>query len=91
MILKNARFIKNTALFIVCFLLAFWLSAYKMPLNALTQTIVGWSNSHLHGLITDTYESGSDPITFATLVAVLLVYSFILYAACRKLIAVFKR
>lgn len=91
MILKNAKFVKNTALFIVCFALAFWLSAYKMPLNSLTQAIVDWSYSHFHNLLTDTYESESDPVTFSTLLLVLLIYSLILYAAFKKLISVFKR
>jgi len=91
MILKNAKFVKNTALFIVCFALAFWLSSYKMPLNSLTQAIVDWSYSHFHGLMTDNYESESDPVTFSTLIVVLLIYSLILYAAFKRLIAIFKK
>lgn len=73
MAFKNFMPSKNTALFIVCFALAFWLSSYKMPLNSLTQAIVDWSYSHFRGLTTDTYESESNTVTFTALLLVLLV------------------
>lgn len=89
-ILKTAKYVNNVIIFLICLVLAFVLSMYKMPLSNLTQSIVDWSYSHFSFLITDVYESGSDPITFSALIITLLIYAVILFTIIKMLMRFIK-
>ena len=90
MILKTVNFAKNIAIFVVCAVLAFTLSMYQMPLSNLTLSIVTWSYDHFSYLLTDTYESESDPVTFFTLISVLIIYSIIIFLIFKIVMRYFK-
>ncbi|QKJ87404.1 hypothetical protein PMPD1_2462 [Paramixta manurensis] len=90
-ILKTAKYVKNIALFIICFILAFVISMYGMPLNSLTQSVVDWSYAHFSHILTGVYESESDPVTFTALMVMLLLYALILFFIIKKGLSFFRK
>lgn len=78
--MQTAKHVKNLVLFIACIGIAFFFSRYGMPLYSFTSFIVDGSYHLFSHNLQDVYESGSDPITFTTLIVMELVYAAILFA-----------
>ncbi|WP_238996377.1 hypothetical protein [Pluralibacter gergoviae] len=79
MTLQTAKFVKIIAGFIVCFVMAFTFSRYGMPLYPITSWLVDHLYQYFSHYQSDTYEAGTDPVTFTSLVVVLLIWALILY------------
>ena len=79
MILINAKLVKKTTVFALCFILAFIISSYGMPLYSITSWLVDHSYQILSNYQSNTYEEGSDPITFTSLLTVISIYAIIFY------------
>lgn len=77
-ILKTAKLVKNTAGFLVCLVMAFMLSRYGMPLYPVTRWLVDHSYQYFSHYQTDIYEPGADPVTFTSLITVIICYALIL-------------
>lgn len=77
-ILQTAKFVKNTAGFLACLIMAFMLSRYNMPLYPVTSWLVDHSYQYFSHYQADVYEPGSDPVTFASLLTVIVCYALIL-------------
>ncbi len=85
-ILMTARYVKKIGLFVVCYVLAFYISSYGMPLHSMTSSII----THAHNIFgkyqQDIYEAGSDPVTFIALLVTIAVYAGIIYWIVRFLL-----
>lgn len=77
--LQTAKFVKKAAGFALCFVVAFMMSRYGMPLYSLTAWIVDHSHQTFGHYQADIYEAGTDPVTFFALLAVVMCYAVILY------------
>ncbi|PNS11617.1 hypothetical protein COO59_11415 [Mixta theicola] len=87
--MQTAKFVKKAVGFALCFIVAFVLSCYGMPLYSFTTWIVDHSHQIFSRYQADTYEPDSDPVTFLSLIVVVGVYAMALYwlikMALRKL------
>lgn len=81
--LQTAKFIKKAAGFALCFVVAFMMSRYGMPLYPLTAWVVDHSYQAIGHYQADIYEAGTDPVTFFSLLAVITLYAVILYGLIR--------
>lgn len=63
-ILQTAKFVKNTAGFLACLIMAFMLSRYNMPLYPVTSWLVDHSYQYFSHYQADVYEPGSRPRNF---------------------------
>ncbi len=86
MTLQAEKFVKKLTEFILCFILAFAISRYGMPLYPITSWLVDHSYQYFSHYQDDTYESGADPVTFISLMVIIFVYSLILYSLLRWLL-----
>lgn len=77
--MQTAKFVKNTAGFAGCLFLAFMLSRYGMPLYPMTSWLVDNAYQYLSHYQADIYEPGSDPVTFTTLLTVIICYALIVF------------
>ncbi|CZW83011.1 Uncharacterised protein [Enterobacter hormaechei] len=84
--MQTAKFAKKIAGFIVCYILAFMISRYGMPLYPITSWLVDHSYQYFSHYQSDTYEAGTDPITFTTLLVVIFIWALILYSLLRWLL-----
>ncbi|RMU91969.1 hypothetical protein ALP19_01135 [Pseudomonas syringae pv. tomato] len=80
MTLQAEKFVKKLTEFILCFILAFAISRYGMPLYPITSWLVDHSYQYFSHYQDDIYESGADPVTFISLMVIIFVYSLILYS-----------
>jgi len=78
--LQTAKFVKKSAGFALCFVVAFMMSRSGMPLYPLTAWIVSHSHQVLSRYQADVYEAGTDPVTFFTLIGIITLYAVILYS-----------
>nr|WP_276516191.1 tlde1 domain-containing protein [Rosenbergiella australiborealis] len=74
---------KKIICFVLCFILAFTISSYGMPLYSITSWLVDHSYQLLSHYQSNTYEEGSDPITFTSLLTVISLYAIIFYNLIR--------
>lgn len=89
--LQTAKFVKNGGLFVLCFICAFWLSRYGMPLHSMTTHIIEYSQQIFGKYQADIYEAGTDPITFTSLIATILLYALIIFGVAKIIIRKIKR
>ncbi|MEN4545911.1 hypothetical protein [Pantoea agglomerans] len=82
--MQTAEFVKKAAGFALCFVVAFMMSRYGMPLYSLTAWIVNHSHQVLGRYQADVYEAGTDPVTFFTLLGVITLYAVVLYSLIRR-------
>ncbi len=82
----SAKFVKNCAGWIICFIFSFMISRYGMPLYSVT----AWIVEHCYQLFSpwqaDTYEAGTDPVTFISLIGTITLYATILYVVLKVLV-----
>ncbi|WP_324022167.1 hypothetical protein GC090_22085 (plasmid) [Pantoea sp. JZ29] len=84
--MQTARFVKKAAGFALCFVVAFMMSRYGMPLYSLTAWIVDHSHLVFGRYQADVYEAGTDPVTFFALLAVITLYAAILFGLIRMVV-----
>ncbi|EAY9493196.1 hypothetical protein BAX78_21800 [Salmonella enterica] len=72
--------------FMLCFILAFMISRYGMPLYPITSWLIDHSYHFFSNYQDDTYEAGADPVTFISLLVVIFIYSLIFYSLIRWLL-----
>ncbi|RRZ90866.1 hypothetical protein [Erwinia sp. 198] len=77
--MQTAKFVRKIAGFFVCFIVAFMVSRYGMPLYPLTAWLVEHSYQIFSGYQDDVYEAGTDPVTFFSLMAVIAFYALAMY------------
>lgn len=85
-ILQTAKFVKKAAGFALCFVVAFMMSRYGMPLYSLTAWMVDHSHLVFGRYQADVYEAGTDPMTFFALLAVITLYAAILFGLIRMVV-----
>lgn len=86
MTLQVEKFVKKLTEFILCFILAFAISRYGMPLYPITSWLVDHSYQYFSHYQDDIYELGADPVTFISLMVIIFVYSLVLYSLLRWLL-----
>lgn len=79
--LQTAKYVKKAVGFAICFLVAFLLSCYGMPLYSLTTWLVDHSHQLFSRYQADIYEPDSDPVTFLSLIIVVGVYALVFLLA----------
>jgi len=84
--LQTAKFVKKAAGFALCFVVAFMMSRYGMPLYSLTAWMVDHSHLVFGRYQADVYEAGTDPMTFFALLAVITLYAAILFGLIRMVV-----
>ncbi|WP_057435147.1 hypothetical protein [Pseudomonas syringae group genomosp. 3] len=84
--MQAEKFVKKLTEFMLCFVLAFAISRYDMPLYPITSWLVDHSYQYFSYYQDDIYESGVDPVTFISLMVIIFVYSLILYSLLRWLL-----
>ncbi|MDJ0034211.1 MULTISPECIES: hypothetical protein [Erwiniaceae] len=84
--MQTAKFVKKAAGFALCFVVAFMMSRYGMPLYSLTAWIVDHSHLFFGRYQADVYEAGTDPVTFFALLAVITLYAAILFSLIRMVV-----
>ncbi|MBH1932246.1 hypothetical protein PJX95_08190 [Serratia rubidaea] len=89
--MQTARFVKNAALFVVCFIVAFVLSMHGMPLNAPTLAIVDYAYQTFGHSLAGNYEQGADPVSFTAILVANLVYALILFALIKRIAKTFNK
>jgi hypothetical protein len=77
--LQTAKFVKKALGFALCFIVAFMISRYGMPLYPLTAWLVDHSHQLFGRYQADVYEAGTDPVTFFSLLGVIIIYAVALY------------
>ncbi|SFO05956.1 hypothetical protein SAMN05428971_2749 [Candidatus Pantoea varia] len=77
--MQTAKFARKAAGFFVCFIVAFMVSRYGMPLYPLTAWLVEHSHQIFSSYQDDVYEAGADPVTFFSLVTVIALYALAMY------------
>ncbi|EXU76016.1 hypothetical protein BG55_07885 [Erwinia mallotivora] len=77
--MQTAKLVRKVAGFVICFIVAFMLSRYGMPLYSLTARLVDYSHQTFSHYQDDVYEAGTDPVTFFSLLAVITIYAVALY------------
>lgn len=83
--LPTVKFVKNAALFVVCFIVAFVLSMHGMPLNAPTLAAMDYAYQTFGHSLAGNYEHGADPASFTAIMVVNLVYAMILFALIKRI------
>ena len=83
--MPTAKFAKNAALFVVCFIVAFVLSMHGMPLNAPTLAILDYAYQTFGHSLAGDYEQGADPVSFTAILVANLVYALILFALLKRI------
>ncbi|SDY06304.1 hypothetical protein SAMN05444506_101252 [Pseudomonas syringae] len=83
---QAAKLVKELTEFILCFVLAFAISRYDMPLYPITSWLVDHSYQYFSHYQDGTYESGADPVTFISLMIIVFFYSLVLYSLLRWLL-----
>lgn len=78
--------IKNVGLFFICFVAAFCLSIYGMPLNSLTVGVSDWAYATFRPLISTPYEADADPTSFFAFVIMLCVYVSIMFVIVKLIL-----
>ncbi|WP_032704465.1 hypothetical protein [Pseudomonas savastanoi] len=81
--MQTAKLVKKITEFVLCFILAFAISRYGMPLYPVTSWLVDHSYQYFSHYQDDTYEPGADPVTFISLITIIFVYSLVLYNLLR--------
>lgn len=89
--MQTAKFVKKTAGFFVCFIVAFMVSRYGMPLYPLTAWLVEHSYQIFSSYQNDVYEAGTDPVTFFSLMAVIGLYALAIYWLVKMAVKKVKR
>ena len=84
--MQTAKFVKKAAGFALCFVVAFMMSRYGMPLYSLTAWMVDHSHLVFGRYQADVYEAGTDPMTFFALLAVITLYAAILFGLIRMVV-----
>lgn len=84
--LQTAKFVKKASGFALCFIVAFMISRYGMPLYSLTEWLVDHSHELFGRYQADVYEAGTDPVTFFSLLVVIFIYAAVLYWLMKLLI-----
>ena len=84
--MQTAKFVKKAAGFALCFVVAFMMSRYGMPLYSLTAWMVDHSHLVFGRYQADVYEAGTDPVTFFALLAVITLYAAILFGLIRMVV-----
>jgi len=82
---------KNIIIFIVCFIVAFWLSSYGKPLYSITSAVMDFSYQELKQYLTQSYEMDLDPITISTLMLMVALYALVLFMNVRLVINKIKK
>lgn len=77
--MQTAKFVKKALGFALCFIVAFMISRYGMPLYPLTAWLVDHSHQLFGRYQADVYEAGTDPVTFFSLLGVIIIYAVALY------------
>ena len=87
--MRTANFVKKAAGFVLCFIVAFILSSYGMPLHQPSSWMIDYLYQTFSRYQAGTYEPDADPVTFISIIAVVSVYAILLYwlfkMALRKL------
>ena len=87
--MRIANFVKKAGGFVLCFILAFALSRYDMPLHRPSTWIIDYLYQIFSRYQEDIYEPDADPVTFISIIAVVSVYakarSWLVKIAIRKL------
>lgn len=77
--LQTVNYVKNGLIFVLCFIVAFWLARYGMPLYPVT----AWGIDHVSPFFSqyqaDVYEAGADPATFTSLMLIIGAYALIFF------------
>ncbi|WP_312044263.1 hypothetical protein [Erwinia sp.] len=89
--MQTAKFVKKTAGFFVCFIVAFMVSRYGMPLYPLTAWLVEHFYQIFSGYQDDVYEAGTDPVTFFSLMTVITFYAIAMYWLVKAAVKKVKR
>lgn len=83
--MPTVKFVKNAALFVVCFIVAFVLSMHGMPLNTPTLAIVDYAYQTFGDALAGNYEQGADPVSFTAILVANLIYALILFAILKRI------
>lgn len=89
--MQTANFVKKAGGFVLCFMLAFVLSRYGMPLHQPSTWFINQLCQIFSRYQTDIYEPGTDPATFISLIVVMSVYAFVLYWLFKMALRMLKR
>lgn len=89
--MQTAKYVKKAAGLAICFLVAFLLSCYGMPLYSLTTWIVDHSHQLFSRYQADIYEPDSDPVTFLSLIVVVGLYALVFYWLIKTVLKKLKR
>ena len=89
--MQTAKFVRKTAGFLVCFIMAFMVSRYGMPLYPLTAWLVEHSYQVFSSYQYDVYEAGTDPVTFFSLMTVTAFYALVMYWLVKAAVKKVKR
>ncbi|NIF23071.1 hypothetical protein F3J40_15880 [Pantoea sp. Acro-835] len=84
--MKGVNITKNIVGFILCFIVAFWMSSYGKPLYTLTSWVVEHAYLMFGKYQSGSYEAESDPVTFSSLILVVCVYAGILFLLIKRLL-----
>lgn len=89
--MQPAKFVKKISGFTLCFILAFMISRYGMPLYPVTSWLVDHSYLFFNYYQDGTYEPGADPITFISLLVIIFIYALVFYCLMRWLLKKYLR
>ena len=68
--MQTVKYVKKSLMFIACFIVACLLTTYGMPLNSLMLKVIDYSYQCCGRYLTESYEYGTDPVSFMTIVVV---------------------
>lgn len=89
--MKTVKYVKNILLFALCFAIAFGLTKYGMPLYSFTFSIADFIHNTFGKYQTGIYEFDSDPLTFFSVLTLIIIYALVLFFVVKLLISKFKK